>query len=99
MEKETYYKAHDLISCIWGNQKTLREEKENLECVKKMKSPLKGKTPDGDSFLLEYTTTFKGESMGITFYLTREILIQSIEKRIKTLEESIERHTLEFKNL
>lgn len=99
MKKETYYKADDLIKCIWGNEKTLRKEKENLECIKKIKSPLKGENPNEDNFLLEYNTVFNGNNMDITFYLTRETLIRSIEERIKILEEAIERHTLEFKNL
>lgn len=91
MDIKIYNRANDLQSCITSNKIQLTEQKVIFQEVSEWKSPI----PEQDLIVI------KPENVPsrFTFFLKREVILQSIQNRIDELEEIIQRQQQEFDNL
>jgi hypothetical protein len=91
MDIKIYNRANDLQSCITSNKIQLTEQKVIFQEVSEWKSPI----PEQDLIVIKP----EGVPPRFTFYLKREVLLQSIQDRIDELKETIQRQQQEFDSL
>lgn len=88
MKISVYNKANDLQSCITSNKIQLTEQELVFKEVSGWKSPI----PKRDLIVITPENTLSR----FTFFLKREVLLQSIQDRIDELKETIQRQQKEF---
>ena len=88
MKISVYNKANDLQSCITSNKIQLTEQELVFKEVSGWKSPI----PKRDLIVI----IPEGTPSQVTFFLKREVLLQSIQDRIDELKETIQRQQKEF---